>query len=300
MNFSQLKTFLLLAEGLTVTETAERLHCTQPSVSIRLKKLEDELQTVLFERLNNRLFLTPQGKLYQQYASQIINIIDVSFRHMRQFDDPYIGEIKLGASHFIGVYFLPKIIGLFKKKYPLVKISIDIAKSHHLISKLNHQELDLLVIADDIPFDQDEYILKTFLVDPLVLICSPNHRLAKNKTCSLSEVTNESFLIKPEHSATRRFLMDKIRSGSDTQIINSSMEIDSIEGIKQSVIHELGISIVSSIAVEQEVRANLLCALTIDDINLNRGVRYVHHKNKHLSPATYNLLMLLEQEGFVE
>ncbi|EFN4220298.1 LysR family transcriptional regulator, partial [Escherichia coli] len=52
MNFSQLKTFLLLAEGLTVTETAERLHCTQPSVSIRLKKLEDELQTVLFERLN--------------------------------------------------------------------------------------------------------------------------------------------------------------------------------------------------------------------------------------------------------
>ena len=156
------------------------------------------------------------------------------------------------------------------------------------------------MIADNIPFDQDEYILKTFLVDPLVLICSPNHRLAKNKTCSLSEVTNESFLIKPEHSATRRFLMDKIRSGSDTQIINSSMEIDSIEGIKQSVIHELGISIVSSIAVEQEVRANLLCALTIDDINLNRGVRYVHHKNKHLSPATYNLLMLLEQEGFVE
>ncbi|HCE2839424.1 TPA: LysR family transcriptional regulator [Vibrio parahaemolyticus] len=296
MNLSQLEAFLLLAEGLSVTETSERLHCTQPSISIKIKKLEEQLKTVLFERINNRLHLTPQGKLYQQYASQIMNMIDTSSRHMRQFEDPNIGEIKLGASHFVGVYYLPRIIADFKKKYPSVKFSMDISKSNQLIRKLNHQELDFLVMADNIIFDENEYKMEKFLCDPLVLICAPEHKLSKRTSCSFSEALKQTLIIKPSESTTTTFLMKKLENINSCEQIDKSIEIDSIEGIKQSVIHGLGVSIVSRLSVEQEIKSGLLCSIPIDDVNFNRGVRYIHHKNKYISPATKHFLSMLKSK----
>ncbi|AYY81781.1 MULTISPECIES: LysR family transcriptional regulator [Proteus] len=295
MNLSQLDAFLLLADGFNVTETAERLFCTQPSVSIKIRKLEEELQTTLFERINNRLYLTPQGKVYQQYATQIINLVKSSAEHMRQFDDPSKGEIKFGASHFVGVYLLPQIMAQFRKQYPDVKLSMDISSSTQLIHKLDTQELEFLIMSDHIYLDPTEYHLDTFLIDPLVLICSPKHWLAQKKHCRFSDIASEVFLIKPEHSATRDFLLDRIKENNKE--IKNVMEINSLEGIKQGVIHGLGISVLSRLSILQELESGLLCEIPFDDIQFSRGIRYFHHKEKYISPATKNFLSVLQSQA---
>ncbi|NBM54470.1 LysR family transcriptional regulator [Proteus sp. G2669] len=295
MNLSQLDAFLLLANGFNVTETAERLFCTQPSVSIKIRKLEEELQTTLFERINNRLYLTPQGKVYQQYATQIINLVKSSSEHMRQFDDPSKGEIKFGASHFVGVYLLPQIMAQFREQYPDVKLSMDISSSTQLIHKLDTQELEFLIMSDHIYLDPTEYHLDTFLIDPLVLICSPTHWLAKKKRCRFSDIESEVFLIKPEHSATRDFLLDRIKENNKE--IKNIMEINSLEGIKQGVIHGLGISVLSRLSILQELKSGLLCEISFDDIQFSRGIRYFHHKEKYISPATKNFLSVLQSQA---
>ncbi len=295
MNLSQIDAFLLLADGFNVTETAERLFCTQPSISIKIRKLEEELQTTLFERINNRLYLTPQGKLYQQYATQIMNLIQTSSQHMRQFDHPSKGEIKFGASHFVGVYLLPQIMAEFKKQSPLVKLSMDISTSTQLIHKLDSQELEFLIMSDHIYLDPTEYHLDTFLIDPLVLICPPTHRLAKNKKCKFFDIRSDAFLIKPEHSATRDFLLGRIKENNKE--LKNVMEINSLEGIKQGVIHGLGVSIVSRLAITQEIKAGLLCEVVFEDINFSRGIRYFHHKNKYISPATKMFISLLQSHS---
>ena len=295
MNLSQLDAFLLLADGFNVTETAERLFCTQPSVSIKIRKLEEELQTTLFERINNRLYLTPQGKVYQQYATQIINLVKSSAEHMRQFDDPSKGEIKFGASHFVGVYLLPQIMAQFRKQYPDVKLSMDISSSTQLIHKLDTQELEFLIMSDHIYLDPTEYHLDTFLIDPLVLICSPKHWLAQKKHCRFSDIASEVFLIKPEHSATRDFLLDRINENNKE--IKNVMEINSLEGIKQGVIHGLGISVLSRLSILQELESGLLCEIPFDDIQFSRGIRYFHHKEKYISPATKNFLSVLQSQA---
>ncbi|HHD2899776.1 LysR substrate-binding domain-containing protein [Klebsiella quasipneumoniae] len=177
----------------------------------------------------------------------------------------------------------------------MVKISMDIGKSHEIIKSLNQHEIDFLVMADNILFDPKEYTSSTFLIDPLVLICPKSHSLSEKKSCTISEVLNEVFLIKSEHSSTHRFLLEKFKNNFEHKTTIDNIEINSTEGIKQAVIHELGISIVSNLSVEQEVNAGLLCKLTIDDINLERGVRYIYHKDKYLSPATYNFLNLLDK-----
>ncbi len=297
MNFSQLNAFLLLAQGFNVTETAERLHCTQPSVSIKIKNLEEELGVILFERINNRLYLTPQGKLYKEYASKIISMLDISKSHIKQMNDSSIGEIKFGASHFIGVYLLPKVIAQFKKEYPLVKISMDIGKSNHLIEKLKNHELDFLIMADNIFFNQKEHILNTFLNDPLVLIFPPNHWLSKRKNCSFSDIESELFIIKPKHSTTNKFLFENMGKHLEISKIHNTIEIDSIEGIKQGVIHNLGISILSKISVNQELKYGSLCSIPIKDFNIERGVRYIHYREKYISPAMNNFLKMLTKSN---
>lgn len=295
MNLSQLNAFLLLANGLNVTETAKQLFCTQPSVSIKIRKLEEELQTTLFERINNRLYLTPQGKVYQKYATQIINLIKHSSEHIRQFDDPSKGKIKFGASHFVGVYLLPQIMAHFNHLFPQVNLSMDISNSTQLIHKLDNQELEFLIMSDHIYLDPTQYHLNTFLIDPLVLICSPDHWLAKKKYCKFSDIESEVFLIKSNHSATHSFLLDKINE-NNKKIINI-MEINSLEGIKQGVIHRLGVSIVSRLSITQELNAGLLCEVTFDDILFSRGIRYFYHKEKYISPATRNFLSILQSQA---
>lgn len=298
MNLSQLNAFLLLAKGLNVTETAKQLFCTQPSVSIKIRKLEEELQTTLFERINNRLYLTPQGEVYLKYATQIINLVKNSSEHMRQFDDPSKGKIKFGASHFVGVYLLPKIMAYFNNLFPQVNLSMDISNSAQLIHKLNNQELEFLIMSDHIHLDPGQYHSNTFFIDPFVLICHPDHWLAKKKRCKFSDVESEVFLIKPDNSATRNFLLDKINE-CNKKIINF-MEINSLEGIKQGVIHKLGISIVSRLSITQELNAGLLCEVDFDDIIFSRGIRYFYHKEKYISPATKNLLSVLQSQAQID
>jgi len=295
MNLNQIEAFLVLSECLSVTETAQRLFCTQPSISIKIRKLEEDLKTVLFERVNNRLFLTPQGTIFKQYAIQIMNLIKASREHVKQFDNPLHGTIKFGASNFAGVYLLPKIMAIYKKEAPTVNLSMDISTSSQLIHKLESQELEFLIMSDHIYIDAEKYKLDTFLTDPLVVICSPSHRLAKIGHCQFSDIESETFLIKPEHSATRDFILSRLEEEHKT--LRNVMEISSLEGIKQGVIHGLGISIVSKLAVLHEIRAGVLCEIGLDDMTFSRGIRYVHHKDKYISPATRNFLSVLTKQS---
>ena len=214
---------------------------------------------------------------------------------MRQFDDPSKGEIKFGASHFVGVYLLPQIMAQFREQYPDVKLSMDISSSTQLIHKLDTQELEFLIMSDHIYLDPTEYHLDTFLIDPLVLICSPEHWLSKKKHCRFSDIASEVFLIKPEHSATRDFLLDRIQENNKE--LKNVMEINSLEGIKQGVIHGLGVSILSRLSIMQELKSGLLCEIAFDDIQFSRGIRYFYHKEKYISPATKNFLSVLQSQA---
>lgn len=293
MNTQRLKTFLILADCLNVTETANRLFCTQPAVSIQIKKLEDEMGCILFERLNNRLFLTEKGRIFRQYAMQVLRTLEVAYEHLHQYDDPHFGKINFGASHFVGVYFLPQIIAQYKQRHPQVEVSMDILPSQQLIQRLENNEVEFLVMSDQVQFEPNVYHSYTFLHDHLILVVSPQHHLAQQKSCLLQQLSQEILLIKPYHSATRKFLLQHL---SVAQINNLNlMEINSLEGIKQCVMQNLGVAIVSKLAVKNELALGLLVEVEICDMQFKRRIHYIHHKAKYLSPALQQFLEILRK-----
>ncbi|OMQ23038.1 LysR family transcriptional regulator [Serratia oryzae] len=293
MDIGQLEAFVVLSECLSVTRAAEQLYCTQPAVSIRIKKLEETLNTPLFERLNNRLHLTSQGVVYREYALQILNLLKQSREHMRQFDNPDSGTVNVGASHFCGVWLLPRIMADFKKTFPGVNIRLDISTTEKLSRKLAAHETDFIIISDYIDIDTKKYRLVNFLSDSFVLICPPDHWLAARQECSIREIQDETFLIKPAFSATRSFLLENLRRAGVEPERLRLVEIGSLEGIKQGVVYGLGISVVSRLAVEQEIRSGQIREIKLKEPLFLRGISYAHHRDKLLSPAAQNFLARL-------
>lgn len=292
MNFTQLKTFLVLADCLSVTETAEKLFCSQPAVSIKIKKLESSLAVVLFERSGNRLHLTEQGKIFRRYAQDMLNLNHLAREHIHRYDDPARGKISIGASHFAGVYLLPEVMSRYKKSTPNVELSLSIHTSRQLIRSLENREVDMLVMSDRIDFDPRHYHCHTFYPDESVLVVSPQNPLANHPSCSLQDILSQTFLIKPNHSETYKFLAQHLGELFGTRL--STMEISTLEGIKQCVMSNLGISIISRLAVRNELQCGQLVEVNLDNLAFRRGIRYIYHKDKRLSPAAERFLTLLD------
>lgn len=292
MNISKLQTFLTLTECLNFTEAADLLYCSQPAVSMQIQSLEQELGTALFDRIGKKLYLTEQGKLFKPYAEQVINLLGSAVEHIQQSKDLSHGTLSFGASSFVGIYLLPRILGEFNRQFPGIKINMQITSSMHLLNMLESNKIELLIISDQIPIDEARFQATTFYQDELVLVMNPGHRLARDKSCSLYDLRDEMMLLKPKKSATRSYL-ESIFSKYDITFGNH-MEISNLEAIKQGVIHGLGISIVSKYAVAQEIEHGLLTSIPIRETVFQRGINYVHYKSKHLSPATRQFISMLD------
>lgn len=284
MNINQLQTFLILSDCLNVTETAQKTHCSQPAVSTKIRILEEQLGTPLFDRIHKRMYLTPQGTAFRQYVQQIINTLSAAKEHLHQMDDPTQGTIHFGASNFIGVYLIPKIMAFYKKMMPKTAFEMDITDSTQLIRKLENNKLEFLIMSDQIEFDPKRFVFIDLYRDNLVLVAAPDHPFAKRKHCHIDDIRNEPFLIKPEPSATHSFLRNQLLELGGS--IDTPMYISSLEGIKQAVMHNVGISIVSRLSVAHEIKSKALVEIPIKNITLERGIRIIHHKDKYLSPVT--------------
>ncbi|EHK90450.1 LysR family transcriptional regulator [Aggregatibacter actinomycetemcomitans] len=291
MNINQLKTFIVLADCLSVTETSKRLFCTQPAVSIKIRKLEEALNTVLFERINNRLYLTEQGKIFYSYVEQIISTLEMSVEHLHQYDDPNYGKIIIGASHFVGVYLLPQVIAEYRKLSPNVELRLEILSSQQLIQGLENHSIDFIIMSDQIYFDPQKYDVNRFLSDELILIVPPDHVLAAHESCCFEQLCDELFIIKPKNSQTRKFLLQQFSKDQISML--KFMEINSLEGIKRCVMNGLGVSIISRFSVENELKMGMLKAVELDGFQFKRGINYIYHKEKRLSSAIGRFIGLL-------
>ncbi|WP_284645535.1 LysR family transcriptional regulator [Paenibacillus silviterrae] len=296
MNLTKLQTFITLSECLNFTEAAEQLYCSQPTVSMQIQSLEHDLGVPLFDRIGKKLYLTKYGEHFKPYAEQIVNLFQSSKEHLHQLENLSYGTLAFGASNFVGVYLIPKILSTFSKQFPNIKINMNITSSAQLLQMLESNKLEFLVLSDQIQIDETRFQYSTFYQDELVLIVNPMHRLAEKEECSVDDLYEEVFIIKPEKSATRIFLEGIFGEVGFTP--SEYIEISNHEAIKQGVIHGLGVSIVSKFSIIQEINSGLLVGVPIQGMKFQRGIRYVYNRRKHLSPAAKQFITLLDNACF--
>lgn len=281
MDITKLRSFLVLANCKSFTDTANQLFLSQPAISKHIDSLEKELGILLVNRNRGHISLTIHGEYFLPYASEMVRLSENSKEHLRQLEDMNEGTLHFGATNFIGVYLLPKLLREFQEYYPKIEVNMTVAPSKKLFNMLERHELEFAFLSHYVDLDDSKYHSLFYELDHMVLIVAKQHPLAALSSCKLHEIANEVFISKESSSSLTRFL----RKQFNGKPFKKQLTISNQEGIKQAVIQNIGVSIMSSKAVEVEVAAGLIQTIEIEDFNLDREINIIHHKKFTLTPA---------------
>lgn len=279
MNIHQIKIFNIVAQTLSITKTAQKIHLSQPSVSIQIKDLEDSINVRLFERTNRKLSLTDAGKVFFDYSQKILNIIGEANQEMANFSKGDSGRIVIGASSTVGIYVLPSYLGEFKQQYPKAEIILLIQNRKEALEQCISGEIEFAFMQS--PPNNPDLRSEFFMKDELVIVCSTTHRWAQRDHLTLEMLMAESEnMIMREDGSGTRYLIENVlkRYNIRNKVI---MEMSSSEGIKRAVEANLGVAVLSKNIIANEVRNKSLVALSIKDLDTTRDFYIVRNKKRN-------------------
>ncbi len=282
-NLSNLRTFLTVARHQGISRALNDLHLTQPAVSRQIHALEDALGTHLFVRKGRILALTEAGQILQQYAIRSFQLLTEAREEIDGLKGLIRGHLRISAASTVGIYMIPDVLGVFKSRYPGIEIRLNISNKEEVLRNVRAGTADIGFVGPPVP--ESELAVDTYLEDDLVLIVSPQHRLASLDTVTsriLTE-TEDVFILREHGSGTREILEEELRRAGVS--LRHAMELGSTEAIKKTVAANLGLSIVSTRAVALEVMLGHLCTVRISDLNLRRSIYMLYLRNTPLSSA---------------
>ncbi len=287
----QLQVFNAVAHERNFTKASEKLHLSQPAVSLQIKQLEQSAGLPLFERLGNKISLTEAGCEVLKCSQTIANVLGDTEESIDQLKGFNRGKLYLSVAT-TAAYFVSRTLADFAAAYPDVSVSLDVTNRETLLQQLDDNVPDI-VIMGEAPANKDLNSL-AFKENPLIIVAEKNHPLAKRKSIPIEELQKLSFVSREKGSGTRAAIKRYLES-QDVNF-NFIMEMTSNEAIKQSVVAGLGLGIVSAQSVELEIEMERLVVIDIVGFPIVRHWYIVSRMGKKLSPVA-NLFeqFLLEQ-----
>lgn len=258
----RLQVFHTVARQLSFTKAAEELFMTQPAVTFQVKQLEEHFNTRLFERKHGRIELTPAGRLVLGYAERILALSDEMETRVGELTGSISGSLQLGASLTIAEFMLPRVLGEFQALNPQVQASMTVANSEAIESRVADHTLDLGLIES--PSHVPGVHIEVCCEDELVMICSPQHKLAGLKEVLPGQVAAEPYVSRETGSGTREFADNYFRRCKIApEDMNVVMELGSLEAIKGVVETGIAVAVVSRATVVKEMKLGTLVAVPL-------------------------------------
>ena len=274
----QLTVFLTVARHLHFTRAAHELGMTQPSVSMQIRQLEENLGIALFEQVGKRTFLTEAGQELYRYGHRIREQLTEAESVLERLKGAQGGELRLAIGP-TAKYFMPRLIAAFMLTHPDIVIDLHIAGRDGLLSQVENNERDMVVLGSA-PAD-DTLVATPFLEDPLIVIAPLGHALAGKSKISVTDLATERFLMREPGSDARQITDDFFqRQGIEPR---TTMTINSNETIKQSVQAGIGLALVPTQSVLLELEVGRLVTLELDAPPLQRVWYLVHRREKRFS-----------------
>ena len=267
MDLMQLEMFVAAAELRSVQRASERVFRTQPAVSMAIRKLEEEAGSPLFDRSNRGNYqLTAAGEVLFSYAKRLLALRDESLTHVKELQSLEAGRVRIGANESAGNYLLPRLIQVFRTKYPKVRIDVTRQNSQQLIHDIRDNMVDLALIS----FAPDEKDIEATPVmkDELVLIASPDHPFAKKSKVTVRELGGQPFIAHTVTSQSRQKVVEAFRS-TDTPL-RIVMEVAMIETIKKLVAMKLGLAFIPEMSVQDETQRGELVRVRVEGFQYER------------------------------
>jgi DNA-binding transcriptional LysR family regulator len=289
MELYLLQTFLTVANEKSFSRAGEKLLRTQPAVSLAIQRLEGELGEKLIDRSGKELMLTDAGRIVMEFARRFENLrrdLDNSLAELR---DNAAGRLSIGANESTTLYLLQHI-ERYRRTYPKIKVQVRRSLSSKVPAQLIDGDLELGVISYD---PEDDRLAGTVIYqDHLAFVVSPEHRFARRKSVSISELGMETFIAHNVISPYREVVLKEFQRRK--VVLNMDVEMPTVESIRRLVQRNEGVAFLPRMCVEQELRQGLLCEVEVEELHVDRNIRLVYPARRALSHAARAFLELVK------
>lgn len=293
MDIRHFKTFKSIIEEGSFSNAASKIGYTQSTVTSQIQQLEQELSIKLFEKIGRNMVLTPLGKELIAYTDELLETVK-KIESIGKNDNIPRGELKVAIADSLMSYKLKDVLGLFKQKAPNVSISIVSLNCFAINDMLVKGEVDIGLLYD---VGTHKVNLTSFQLTqfPLALVCSPLFEHDKIDFSTSNQVIDTSLIINEPNCIYRKIFETYLSSNNIT--LNNTIELWSIEAIKNCVSSNLGISFLPRFVIENELKNNKLKEIKASCSDSEITAICSYHKNKWISPAM-SLFMQIVRENF--
>jgi DNA-binding transcriptional LysR family regulator len=258
--FGQLECFLAVERLGNLSRAAEEMFLTQPTLTARLKALEEEVGDQLFVRTSRGMRLTEAGKEFLPYAERTVGSFEEGRRHLVELREASGGRLVLGASPGVGTYALPGLLERFTAAYPKVSVSVRTGHSEDILEMTLREEVQLgLTRSMRHPEIESLHLYE----DELVLVVDPGHRFTRRGSADLAEIGEEQIIFFDHDSSYFEQTHALFRTAGIREL--RTMEVDNIEAAKRMVEHRLGVAFLPRTAVVRSVSAGNLSLISVEE-----------------------------------
>jgi LysR family transcriptional regulator, low CO2-responsive transcriptional regulator len=269
LTIRQLRVFCTVARLLSYTRASEELGCQQPTASALVAELERATRLTLLEQRGKHITLTDEGRELYAHAQQVIAAADEAWWAMAERRGSLTTvsrPLRVAADTTVGTYVLPRLLGDFHRHLPDVALQLTIANRSAVRACLLSGEVDLVIAGR--PPEVDGLVTEPFLPNPLVVVASPKHVLVGQSQVTLARLAEEVFLLREEGSGTRAAVEELFEiAGIPLKV---GMVLGHVEAIKRAVAANLGVSVLSALAVKREAKYGTLMILDVEQFPIQR------------------------------
>lgn len=289
MDLFQLETFMAVADERSFSRAAKRLHRTQPAISQVIRKLEEDVEEVLFDRAGREAILTTAGEVLRTYAERLLNLRGEAATALSEFRSLQRGHLNLAANEYTSLYLLP-VLNAFRRLSPQIKVTVQRSLASRMTEELMQHAVEFGIVS----YRPDDPQIRSIMVyrDDLVFVLHPRHPLALAKEVSIHQLGAENFIAHNIPSPLRRKVVQAFRRHRTP--LNMTVELPSLEAIKRFVAMENGVALLPSLTAHAEIERGELVQVRVPELVMEHRLRLVHRRHATLSHAALAFLKVVE------
>ena len=284
----QLRILHAIANEGSFRKAAEKLYISQPAVSLQVQNLERQLNAPLFYRDKRKARLTETGHLLIEYCDRILGLCEETCRALDELHTLQAGRLVIGASQTTGTYLMPRLVGVFRQKYPQIAIELQVHSTRKISWGIANGNIDLAVVGGKVPQElQNNLDIISYAEDELALILPLSHPFLSKEFIQKEDLYSLNFVSLNTQSSIRNMVENTLmQHGIDSTYFKIEMELNSIEAIKNAVQSGLGASFVSVSAITKELELGMFHWAKIDGITIKRTLSVLLNSKRYSSNAT--------------
>ena len=280
----QLEIFQKVVELGSFSKAGEAVHLAQASVSERIANLENAVGSKLLDRLGRQVVPTKLGELLYKHALSLLDMKRTVCLEIENFLGVRKGAINLGCSTIPGEYILPNVIGRFGEQFPHVTVSLTVGDSREIEARVLEGHFELGVIGSK--SSSKTLISHELWRDELVLAVPASHPWASRKTVSLEDLSKEPYISRESGSGTLQMVEEYLQTagGEGIESFHVVARFGTSTAVKEGIKAGLGVSILSSLALDTEIKTGILKTLRVKGLRMSRRFYLIRDRRRTASP----------------